>query len=54
MIRKSLVRSLHLLGAAVIVFSVLSTSSAVAQTRFDGVTLTVATFPGAWREAIIK
>ena len=54
MTRKSLFRSLYLLGAVVIAFSVLSTTSVVAQKRFDGVTLTVATFPGAWRDGIIK
>ena len=54
MTRKSLFRSLYLLGAVVIAISVLSTTSVVAQKRFDGVTLTVATFPGAWRDGIIK
>ena len=54
MIRKSLSRLPHLLGAAAIAFAALSTSGAAAQQRFDGVTLTVATFPGAWREAIIE
>ena len=51
---KSLSRSLCLFGAAMFAFGVFATSGAVAQKRFDGVTLTVATFPGAWRDGIIK
>ena len=46
-------KALRLFGVAAIAFGFLASQDAAAQ-NFDGVTLTVATFPGAWREGIIK
>ena len=53
MIHQLIVKSLRLVGAAALALVLLSSHDAVAQKRFDGVKLTVATFPGAWRQAII-
>ena len=55
MTNKKIVKALRVIGVAAIALGLLASQDAMAQSKkFDGVTLTVATFPGAWREGIIK